>query len=66
MLSTEHSTIINRPRKKVWDYAIDPANQPVWLANVVEQHASRAGQPEIGDRARNVGKSALTTRALIF
>jgi uncharacterized protein YndB with AHSA1/START domain len=58
MLSTEHSTIINRPRKEVWDYATDPANQPVWLTNVIEQHASRAGQPEVGDRARNVGKVA--------
>lgn len=58
MLTTEHSTIIDRPRKEVWDYATDPANKAVWMNNVLEQHASRAGQPEVGDRARVVSKVA--------
>jgi uncharacterized protein YndB with AHSA1/START domain len=58
MLTTEHSVIIDRPRKEVWDYTTDPANQPEWLPNVIEHEAGRAGQPEVGDRARNVGKVA--------
>jgi uncharacterized protein YndB with AHSA1/START domain len=36
MTKVAHSVTIDRPIEEVWEYAIDPRNDPVWQRNVVE------------------------------
>jgi uncharacterized protein YndB with AHSA1/START domain len=54
-----HSSVtINRPREEVFAYLVDPGNQTVWQSGLVEFESDRAGQPEVGDRARGTIKVA--------
>jgi uncharacterized protein YndB with AHSA1/START domain len=58
MLSMQESIVIDQPRKRVWDYATDPARRTLWMTNVLEYEAEREGPPEPDDRARVVSKLA--------
>ncbi len=47
MTTFEHSVVIRRPVEEVWDYVIDPANDPVWQGAVIEVRSSHP-QLEVG------------------
>jgi hypothetical protein len=58
MLTVDESIIIDRPRKEVWDYAVDPTSQTVWQTNVISYDADWDDQPSAENRARAEGKIA--------
>ena len=54
MTTFQHSVVIERPLEEVWDYVIDPANDPVWQGMVIEARSS-AGEPmRVGTRIDEV------------
>jgi uncharacterized membrane protein len=58
MLTVEESIVINRPRKEVWDYFVDPGNFSAWQSNTIEFDADWDFDPRVGDRVRHVTKIA--------
>jgi uncharacterized membrane protein len=58
MLTVDETIMIDRPRKEVWDYLLDPGNQTVWQSNLTEFDADWENEPAIGDRFRAEGKVA--------
>ena len=49
----EHSVTIERPLEEVWDYVMDPANDPVWQSMVIEARCSDA-ELRLGSRIEEV------------
>ena len=58
MLHVEESIVIDRAPHDVWDYITAPANDTVWMKNVIEFEADWQEQPRVGDRTRRVAKIA--------
>jgi uncharacterized membrane protein len=58
MLTVEESIVINRPRKELWDYFVEPANFPAWQSNTIEFDTDWDTEPQVGDRVRHVVKLA--------
>ena len=54
MTTFQHSVVIERPLEEVWEYTIDPANDPVWQSMVTEVR-SGGGEPlRVGSRIEEV------------
>jgi len=48
MTRFEHSVVIERPLDEVWDYVMEPANDPVWQAMVSEVRREAGAPVEAG------------------
>lgn len=58
MLTVEESIVINRPRREVWEFMIDPDNLPVYSSNVIEYELVSGGKQEVGRICRGAVKVA--------
>lgn len=58
MLTVEETTVIDRPRREVYDVAVTTETRPTWISNVLEIDAERPGHPEEGDRHAVTSKVA--------
>lgn len=56
MTKFAHSVVIDRPLEEVWNYVMDPANDPVWLGPIIDV-PSGGGQPlDVGSEIEQVAK----------
>ncbi len=52
MIKVEHSVFINRPVQEVFDYLVDPTNEPEWQEGVLEAGYSQdSSEPGVGAEA---------------
>jgi hypothetical protein len=58
MLIVDESVVINRPRKEVCAYVLDPANMTLWQTNTTEYDTDWDEQPAVGDQIRAEAKVA--------
>lgn len=58
MPTIDDSIVIDRPRDEVYDYMIDPANVPVYNANIIEYEQVSPGDRGKGTRDRGTVKVA--------
>jgi uncharacterized protein YndB with AHSA1/START domain len=54
MTTFNHSITIDRPLEEVWEYVVDPANDPVWQGPVVEVLSGTEGPIEVGSEIQEV------------
>lgn len=58
MFTVEESIVINKPRREVWEFMIDPDNVPVYSSNVVEYELVSGEKQEVGRICRGAVKVA--------
>lgn len=58
MLSVNESIVVNRPRKEVWEFMIDPENVLAYSSNIVEYEMVSGEVDERGRVCRGVVKVA--------
>lgn len=56
MTKFAHSVVIERPLDQVWDYVIEPTNDPVWLGSIIEVRRERGEQLEVGSEIHQVAQ----------
>ena len=54
MTRFEHSVVIERPLDEVWDYVMEPVNDPVWQAMVSEVRREAGAPVEVGTEIEKV------------
>jgi len=50
----QHSVVIERPLEEVWEYVIDPANDPVWQGMVTEVRSGGEEPLHVGSQIDEV------------
>ncbi len=49
-----HSVTIERPLEEVWEYVMDPANDPVWQGSVIEVRSGTDAPLRVGSEIEEV------------
>ena len=52
MIKLAHSVIINRPVEEVFEFVIDPQNEPLWISGTLEAVQISEGPLDVGAKVR--------------